>query len=91
MENKLPVDPAFRLALIHEVLQKAYEESESWFVDNLGSHLAYLALAIADCKPDSFIEWSEGADGCPTWLVRRQFTRWFPDTHPVWDFIRPIP
>jgi len=82
--------PDQRLALIQQVLAKAYQQTESWREHHLGAHLAYLCLAIADAKPDSFVDWSPeetGRDEC-TAIVLHLFLDWFPPEHPVWQFIR---
>lgn len=83
------MSPAERLALIQQVLAKAYAQTESWREHHLGAHLAYLALAIADAKPDSFVDWSpeNNPTDSATMIVRHLFAEWFPADHPVWKFI----
>ena len=76
---------AQRFAILHGVLNRVYVEAESWHSDNIGSSLAYLCLAIADGKADSFVDWS--SDVADTAEIRRLFERCFVKLHPVWRFI----
>lgn len=85
IRENMPV--ADRLALIQRVLAKAYEEIETWNDDHVGSALAYLALAIADGKIDSNVDWSDENGNKDTAVVRAHFREWFTDEDPVWAFI----
>ena len=85
MRNSM--SPANRLSLIQRVLEKAYDEVETWNDDHLGSALAYLALAIADGKPDSFVDWSDENGNPATRVARELFRQWFPGDDMVWLFI----
>jgi hypothetical protein len=76
---------ADRVALIKRVLDRAYDETEVWYDSGFGAQLAYLALAIADGEPDSFVDWSE--DICGMDDIRAKFRAWFQPSDPVWLFI----
>ena len=69
---------ADRLALIQRVFAHAFEETESWNDDHLGTFLAYLALAIADGAADSFVDWTDANGNRDTKTVRELFRNWFP-------------
>lgn len=71
-----PHETAFR------VLATACTNSESWEVDNLGAHLAYLCLAILDPARTASFE----VNG-----TEKKFAEWlhtlFPAFDPVWSWI----
>lgn len=77
-----------RLALIRRVLNTASAGSESFRDHHLGAHLAYLAMAIADERPESFVDWSHEVGDESTEIVLHLFLEWFTPNDPVWKFIR---
>ena len=85
-----------RFDLIAEVLDFGFHQWEAWTEQDVGAHLAYLCLAIADpsFKEDSVVDWSE--EGSPEMYcgstprdgtTLAEFAERFPPEHPVWLFI----
>lgn len=87
--RRAALDSVQRLSIINRVLQTAYLNSESWGDQGLGSVLAYLALAISDGKPDSFVDWtSENGGDEATVNALALFRKWFAENDGVWWFIK---
>jgi len=73
-----------RLILLSRVLTTAYQQTQTWRDPDIGSELAYLAMAIASDKPsEQQVDWTtEQASACA-----QLFRRWFLPNDPVWSFI----
>jgi hypothetical protein len=81
---KTTISDTDKLILIADVMNKAFDETESWREDHLGCSLAYLAHAIAT---DENVDWSDENGDEFTERLRELFRAWFKPNHDVWKFI----